>query len=111
MKDFLPAEGGSASGGKDELIDKERLTVEVAMFVKNSDISEEVTRLKSHIEGMRGALKENGEIGRKIDFIAQEMIREVNTIGSKSSDTAIANSVIELKSSIEKIREQAQNAE
>ncbi len=101
MKDYL----------KEKELDHERLTLEVAMFVKSSDISEEVTRLKSHIEAMLNALKENGETGRKIDFIAQEMIREVNTIGSKSSDVAITNSVIELKSSIEKIREQAQNAE
>ena len=111
MKDFLPAGGGSASGGKNILIDSERLTLEVAMYVKNSDISEEVTRLKSHIDGMQNTLKENGEIGRKVDFIAQEMIREVNTIGSKSSDAAIANSVIAIKSAIEKIREQAQNVE
>ena len=101
MKDFL----------KEKELDHERLTQEVALFVKSSDISEEVTRLKSHIEAMLNALKENGETGRKIDFIAQEMIREVNTIGSKSSDVTITNSVIELKSSIEKIREQAQNAE
>jgi uncharacterized protein (TIGR00255 family) len=101
MKNFL----------KENELDRERLTQEVAMFVKSSDISEEVTRLKSHVEAMLNSLKENGEVGRKIDFIAQEMIREVNTIGSKSSDVVITNSVIELKSSIEKIREQAQNAE
>ncbi|OIO37277.1 MAG: hypothetical protein AUJ72_04825 [Candidatus Omnitrophica bacterium CG1_02_46_14] len=121
MKEFLPAkmkadfrqtEGGQVpSGGKEDEIYYERLTLEVAMYVKNSDISEEMTRMKSHMDAMKKALKENGEIGRKIDFIAQEMYRESNTMGAKSSDVAIANSVIEIKSAIEKIREQAQNVE
>jgi uncharacterized protein (TIGR00255 family) len=96
---------------KEDTIDKERLTTEVAQYLKNSDISEEVTRLHSHLKGMDEALAEKGELGRKIDFIAQEMTRETNTIGAKSSDPAIANSVIQTKSSIEKIREQAQNVE
>lgn len=101
MKNFL----------KNDLIDKDRLTSEVAQYLKNSDISEEVTRLHSHLKGMDGALAEKGELGRKIDFIAQEMTRETNTLGAKSSDPAIANGVIQTKSSIEKIREQAQNVE
>ena len=111
MKDFLPAKGGSASGGKNGEVDSERLTLEVAAYVKNSDISEEVTRLKSHLDAMAKTLGESGELGRKIDFIAQEMYRESNTMGAKSSDVAIANAVIEIKSTIEKIREQAQNVE
>ncbi len=101
MKDFL----------KDSEIDRERLTLEVAQYLKGSDISEETTRLASHLEALDGALAEKGELGRKIDFIAQEMTRETNTIGAKSSDPAIAAAVIEIKSSIEKIREQAQNVE
>ena len=101
MKDYL----------KDAEIDKERLTGEVAQFVKNSDISEEVTRLATHINGMGKTFKEPGELGRKIDFIAQEMFRETNTMGAKSSDVTISNAVINLKSVIEKIREQAQNIE
>jgi uncharacterized protein (TIGR00255 family) len=101
MKDFL----------KNGEIDDERLALEVALYVKNSDISEEVTRLKSHLDAMAAALKESGELGRKLDFIAQEMIRETNTIGSKSNDVTIANCVIAIKSAIEKIREQAQNVE
>jgi uncharacterized protein (TIGR00255 family) len=101
MKEFL----------KTGQVDAERLTLEVALYVKNSDISEEVTRLKSHLNGMTQALKESGELGRKIDFIAQEMNREANTMGAKSSDVTIANSVIQIKSTIEKIREQAQNVE
>ncbi len=101
MKEFL----------KEGQLDHERLTLEVAMYVKNSDISEEVTRMKSHMDGMKKALKENGEVGRKIDFIAQEMYRESNTMGAKSSDVATANQVIQIKSAVEKIREQAQNVE
>ena len=96
---------------KDAEIDKERLTTEVAQYLKNSDVSEEVTRLNSHLKGMDEALAEKGELGRKIDFIAQEMTRETNTIGAKSSDPVIAGNVIQIKSSIEKIREQAQNVE
>lgn len=96
---------------KEGQIDKERLTVEVAQYVKGSDISEEITRLGGHFDALERAIREGGELGRKIDFIAQEMIRETNTIGSKSSDAAITARVIDLKGSIEKIREQAQNAE
>ncbi|MBI4432865.1 MAG: YicC family protein [Candidatus Omnitrophica bacterium] len=101
MKDYL----------KDGEIDKERLTVEVAQYLKSGDISEEVTRLKSHLHAMAKTLAEKGEIGRKVDFIAQEMTRETNTMGAKSSDAAIAEQVILMKSAIEKIREQAQNVE
>ena len=101
MKDFL----------RGQELDKERLTLEVAQFLKSSDISEEVTRLNSHLDGMEKALREDGELGRKIDFIAQEMTRETNTIGAKSSDAAITDAVIQIKSAIEKIREQAQNVE
>ena len=101
LKDYL----------KEVDIEKERLTTEVAQYLKNSDISEEVTRLNTHLKAMDSALAEKGELGRKIDFIAQEMTRETNTIGAKSSDPAIAGGVIQIKSAIEKIREQAQNVE
>lgn len=90
---------------------RERLTLETALYLKNSDISEEVTRLKSHLDALQKALNEDGELGRKIDFIGQEMIREANTIGSKSSDGVVVQQVIEIKSAIEKIREQSQNVE
>ena len=92
-------------------IDRERLTLEVALYLKNSDISEELTRLKSHEEALSRALREKGELGRKLDFIAQEMTRESNTMGAKSSDAVISGEVIRIKSAIEKIREQAQNVE
>jgi len=101
IKKFLP----------ESKTDRERLTLEVALYVKNSDISEEVTRMKSHLDAMKKTLGESGELGRKIDFIAQEMYREANTMGAKSNDVAIANYVIHIKSAIEKIREQAQNVE
>ena len=114
-KEFLPAtkRGGSAtfSGGKNSEPESNWLTQEVAQYLKNSDISEEIIRLESHLKSMDKSLAEKGELGRKIDFIAQEMTRETNTIGSKSGDVAIAERVIRIKSSIEKIREQAQNVE
>ncbi len=101
MKDFI----------KDGEIQKDRLTQDVAQFLKSGDISEEVTRFRTHIDAMKKTLSENGEIGRKIDFIGQEMTREANTMGAKSSDTVIAGAVIEIKSTIEKVREQSQNVE
>ena len=96
---------------RDGELDRERVTIEVAQYLKNSDISEEVTRLSSHLAGMERALNEAGELGRKLDFIAQEMTRETNTIGAKTSDAVVTDQVIRVKSSIEKIREQAQNVE
>jgi uncharacterized protein (TIGR00255 family) len=97
------------TGGR--AIDTGRLEMETAIFAKNSDISEEVTRLASHIEHFQQTLADNGEIGKKLDFIAQELHREINTIGSKASDFKIARNVIEIKGEIEKIREQAKNLE
>ena len=96
---------------KDGEIDKERMTLEVAGYVKNSDVSEEVTRLRTHMDAMARSFREGAELGRKLDFIGQEMTRETNTLGAKSSDTVIAENVIRLKAEIEKIREQAQNVE
>jgi uncharacterized protein (TIGR00255 family) len=92
-------------------IDKGRLEMEVAIFAKNIDISEEVTRLKNHLVNFKRTLGVSGEAGKKIDFIAQELHREINTIGSKASDFKISRNVIEIKSEIEKIREQAKNIE
>jgi len=92
-------------------IDKGRLEMEVAIFAKNSDISEEIARLKNHLANFKRTIALNGEAGKKIDFIAQELHREINTIGSKASDFKISKNVIEIKSEIEKIREQAKNIE
>ncbi len=83
---------------------------EVALFADRADISEELQRLESHLEQFTGLL--NGdEVGRKLDFLLQEMLRETNTIASKASDSAIARHVIEIKTDLERLREQAQNIE
>lgn len=97
------------TGGRN--IDMGRLEMEVAIFAKNSDISEEITRLKNHLANFTKTISANGEVGKKLDFIAQELHREINTIGSKASDFKISKNVIEIKSEIEKIREQAKNLE
>ncbi len=92
-------------------VDMDRLAMEVAIYADKSSIDEELTRLKSHVSQLREILSEKDSIGRKLDFLIQEFNREVNTIGSKSSDTDIVKAVVELKSEIEKIREQVQNIE
>ena len=97
------------TGGRD--IDMGRLEMEVAIFAKNSDISEEITRLQNHLSNFNKTMSAGGEVGKKIDFIAQELHREINTIGSKASDFKISKNVIEIKGEIEKIREQAKNLE
>jgi len=97
------------TGGRE--IDMGRLEMEVAIFAKNSDISEEVMRLKNHLANFRKTISTSGDVGKKLDFIAQELHREINTIGSKASDFKISKNVIEIKSEIEKIREQAKNVE
>lgn len=84
---------------------------EFSSFQKNSDIHEEITRMNHYLDEIRTLLRGSESIGKKIDFIAQEMQRETNTIGSKVQDRTISNAVIAIKSKIEKIREQAQNIE
>ncbi len=84
---------------------------EVALFVDRSDISEEIVRLRHHIEQFESTLAEGENTGRKLEFIAQEMGRETNTIGSKASDTQISAHVVEIKAALERVREQVQNVE
>jgi uncharacterized protein (TIGR00255 family) len=91
--------------------DESRLLTEVAIFADKSDITEELTRLESHIQYFHSSLTGEGPVGRKLDFMIQEMNREVNTIGSKANDSFIATIVVELKSTLEKLREQVQNVE
>ncbi|MEK4030253.1 MULTISPECIES: YicC/YloC family endoribonuclease [Bacillaceae] len=91
--------------------DPDRLATEVAVFADKSDIHEECIRLESHIQQFRQALEQEGSVGRKLDFMIQEMNREVNTIGSKANDSMISSGVVELKTSLEKMREQVQNIE
>lgn len=95
----------------DTKIDDTRLATEVAIFADKSSIDEELVRFKSHVNQLKQTLNLNEPIGKKLDFIVQEMNRETNTIGSKANDLDISQSVIELKNEIEKIREQIQNIE
>ena len=94
-----------------ENVDEGRIITEAAIFAERSDIGEETVRLGSHIKEFRNSMNANGPIGKKLDFIVQEMNRETNTIGSKSGDIDIARYIVEMKSEIEKIREQIQNIE
>ena len=95
----------------DAQVDENRLLTEVAVFADRICVDEELVRLRSHIETTARTLKEGGSIGRKLDFIAQEMNREANTILSKANDLATSNIAIDLKTDIEKVREQVQNIE
>lgn len=92
-------------------IDENRILTEVALFADKADINEEITRIHSHIHQFKETLTTKEPIGRKLDFIVQELNREANTIGSKANDGAIAKNVVELKSIIEKLKEQVQNIE
>ena len=95
----------------DTQMDEARIATEVTIFADKICVDEEIVRLKSHIEAMKNALKAGGSIGRKLDFIAQEMNREANTTLSKANDLALADCAIDLKTGIEKVREQIQNLE
>ncbi|MEH7084557.1 YicC/YloC family endoribonuclease [Neobacillus drentensis] len=92
-------------------LDETRILTEVAVFADKADISEEITRLKSHIQQFLHTLQSMEPIGRKLDFIVQEMNREANTIGSKANDSNIAKQVVDIKSLLEKLKEQVQNIE
>mgnify|MGYP002421716313 FL=1 len=92
-------------------IDESRIAMEVCMLADKATVDEEIIRLRSHINQVRETLNLNDPIGRKLDFIVQEMNRETNTIGSKSSDIQMTNIVIDIKNILEKIREQVQNIE
>lgn len=92
-------------------IDETRLAQEVAYLAERSDISEEIARLKSHMTQLRELLNNDGEIGKKLDFLLQETNREANTILSKSSELSICDAAIEIKTEVEKLREQANNVE
>lgn len=95
----------------DATVDETRILTEVTIFADKVCVDEELVRLRSHIETMKQSLADGGSIGRKLDFIAQEMNREANTILSKANDLAVSNRGIDLKTEIEKVREQIQNIE
>ena len=92
-------------------IDENRILTEAAVFADKVCVDEEMVRLKTHISHMRDALTAGSGIGRKLDFLAQEMNREANTTLSKANDVALADIAIDMKTEIEKIREQVQNIE
>lgn len=100
-----------ADGGLELNLDDERVLKEIAFFAERCDVTEEITRLRSHLEQFSALLRSVGEIGRKAEFILQEIGREVNTIGSKANDLEIARHVIELKNELDRVREQIANVE
>ncbi len=92
-------------------LDDDRLIQEVAFFAERSDVTEELTRLESHLEQFAASGNNGSPVGRKLDFLLQELQREINTLGSKSASTDIARHVVDMKAELEKIREQTQNIE
>ena len=92
-------------------IDPMRLAQEVVILADKTDVTEEIVRLRSHMQQFRSSLVEDGAVGRKLDFLVQEFLREVNTLASKISDAHLAHLAVELKSELEKMREQIQNIE
>ena len=92
-------------------LDEQQLAREVALYADRADITEEVERLGVHLQHVMESLASDGEVGRSLDFLAQEMLREVNTIGSKSADAQLARLVVGLKSEVERVKEQVANIE
>ncbi|MHB8069249.1 MAG: YicC/YloC family endoribonuclease [Desulfobaccales bacterium] len=92
-------------------VDEGRLAQEVAILAERRDVSEELARLESHVSQFQQALESQGAVGRKMEFLLQEMLREVNTIGSKAGDLLISQAVLEIKGTLERLREQVQNIE
>ncbi|MBI5454140.1 MAG: DUF1732 domain-containing protein, partial [Deltaproteobacteria bacterium] len=92
-------------------VDESRILLEAAVFADRTAISEEIVRLKSHLEMFREYLRVDEPVGKRLDFLCQEIGREINTIGSKPSDVHITQMVVEMKGEAEKIREQVQNIE
>jgi len=97
--------------GKNGGIERADLARELALLAERTDVSEEISRLDSHIGQVNAVLEKGGEVGRKLDFLVQELYREANTIGSKAGDAKVAHAVVELKTHIERVREQVQNVE
>jgi uncharacterized protein (TIGR00255 family) len=93
------------------VLDESRLIQEVAIFADRCDITEEIVRFRSHLKQFRDYISKDDSIGRRLDFLIQEINREVNTIGSKATDSSISAKVVEIKAELEKLREQAQNVE
>lgn len=96
---------------EDVAIDESRLAQEAAFLAERSDITEEIVRIRSHLKQFRGYLSMDDALGRRLDFLIQEINREVNTLGTKASDPSISRVVVEMKAELEKLREQVQNVE
>ena len=94
-----------------DLVDEGRLIQEAAIFADKASITEEIVRLKSHIKHLDQLMHDGDSIGRKCDFLVQEMFREINTVASKANDIEMSQVVVEVKAELEKIREQLQNIE
>jgi len=92
-------------------VDEDRVSQEIALIADKLDVTEEIVRLKTHLGACRQALAAEGAVGRQLGFLGQEMLREINTIGSKANDAEMAHLVIAMKGELEKIREQAENVE
>ncbi len=107
-RERLKEEMGKITGGK---ADESRVLLEAALYAERSDISEEVVRLKSHFSMFRRYVALKEPVGKRLDFLCQELVRETNTIASKSIDVQITQTVVEMKGELEKIREQVQNVE
>jgi len=97
--------------GLDDLASDDRVVREIALFADRCDISEELTRLKSHLAQARKLLRSTEPVGRTLDFLCQELFREINTVGSKANEVAITREVVDFKTELERIREQVQNVE
>ncbi len=95
----------------EEYYDGQRVAAEIAIFTDKADVTEEITRLRSHFDQFEDLLKQDMAIGKNLDFLVQEFLRETNTIGSKANDLEITKLVVEMKTNIEKVREQVQNIE
>jgi uncharacterized protein (TIGR00255 family) len=100
-----------ALAGHPEVALRDAVAREIAVLAERGDVTEEVTRLKHHIASFRAAAAGRGEVGRRLDFLLQEMLREINTIGSKSQDAAIAAAVVDMKVEVDRMKEQAANIE
>ncbi|MFH1807725.1 MAG: YicC/YloC family endoribonuclease [Pseudomonadota bacterium] len=105
VRELLVAAGHGAT------LDETRLLTEVALLAERSDATEELVRLRAHLDAMAALLAGDGQVGRKADFLCQELLREINTLGSKVSDLGVTTLVVELKTELERVREQIQNLE
>jgi len=100
-----------ASAGHTAAVDEARLLTEVALIAERNDVTEELVRLRAHLAAMRSLVAHDGAIGRKADFLCQELLREINTLGSKSADFDVTGLVVDMKTELERVREQVQNLE